>query len=114
MKRGVYLIILTALVIASLAVPGVSAQDSSPKVVVMTPWLAQPGTQLMVDAFQSYVTEKGWDVQVIDTAGDVSALISRMEDVALQDVDPRRFRRACKQFLRQAFRSLAWTRARTR
>jgi ribose transport system substrate-binding protein len=87
MKRAVYLIIMTTLVIASLAVPGASAQDSSPKVVVMTPWLAQPGTQLMVDAFQTYVTEKGWDVQVIDTAGDVSALISRMEDVALQDVD---------------------------
>jgi ribose transport system substrate-binding protein len=87
MKRAVCLIIVTAFVIACLVVPEASAQDSNPKVVVMTPWLAQPGTQLMVDAFQTYATEKGWDVQVIDTAEDVGALISRMEDVALQDVD---------------------------
>lgn len=86
MKRAILLLLVTALVFAGLAVP-TSAQDDAPKVVVMTPWLAQPGTQLMVDAFESYAGEKGWDVQVIDTAEDIAALISRMEDVALQDVD---------------------------
>ena len=86
MKRALLLLVVV-LIIASFVGAGVSAQDDAPTVVVMTPWLTQPGTQLMVEAFQDYATEKGWDVQVIDTAGDVAALISRMEDVALQDVD---------------------------
>lgn len=88
MKRTMYLTLVIALVLAGFAASAVSAQDGdAPSVVVMTPWLAQPGTQLMVDAFTEYAAEKGWDVQVIDTAEDISALISRMEDVALQDVD---------------------------
>jgi len=70
-----------------LGVFGVGAQDDAPTVAVMTPFLAQPGTQLMVDAFESYATEQGYAVDVIDTAGDVAALVSRMEDVALQGVD---------------------------
>jgi ribose transport system substrate-binding protein len=63
------------------------AQDDVPTVAVMTPFLAQPGTQLMVEAFEEYAIEQGYNVDVIDTAGDVAALVSRMEDVALQGVD---------------------------
>ena len=87
MRRFNQLLLVVALVAASLFVPGVLAQDDTISIAVMTPWLAQPGTQLMVDAFEEYAAEKGWEVNVIDTAGDVAALISRMEDVALQDVD---------------------------
>ena len=87
MKRLNQLILVVALVAATVFVPGVLAQEDTVSIVVMTPWLAQPGTQLMVDAFEEYAAEKGWEVNVIDTAGDVAALISRMEDVALQDVD---------------------------
>ena len=56
-------------------------------IAVMTPFLAQPGTQLMVEAFESAAKGKSWEVDVIDTSGDVAALISRMEDVSLQKVD---------------------------
>ena len=56
-------------------------------VAVLTPFLAQPGTQLMVEGFEAAAKSKGWQVDVIDTSGDVAALVSRMEDVALQKVD---------------------------
>jgi len=56
-------------------------------IAVMTPFLAQPGTQLMIEAFESAAKGKSWEVDVFDTSGDVAALVSRMEDVSLQKVD---------------------------
>jgi ribose transport system substrate-binding protein len=56
-------------------------------VAVITPYLAQPGTQFYVDAFQARATELGWDVNVIDTAGDVAAVIARIEDQVTAGVD---------------------------
>jgi len=56
-------------------------------VAVITPYLAQPGTQFYVDAFSARAAELGWEVNVIDTAGDVAAVISRIEDVVNQNVD---------------------------
>lgn len=56
-------------------------------VAVITPYLAQPGTQFMVEAFEAAAKAKGWTVNVIDTAGDVAAVISRIEDVVVQGVD---------------------------
>ena len=57
------------------------------KVAVITPYLAQPGTQFYVEAFQEQAKGWGWDVNVIDTKGDVAAAISRIEDVSNQKVD---------------------------
>jgi ribose transport system substrate-binding protein len=57
------------------------------KIAVITPYLAQPGTQFYVEAFQQVAKDKGWDVNVIDTAGDVAAVISRIEDMVTQQVD---------------------------
>ncbi|EEW26830.1 substrate-binding domain-containing protein [Rhodobacter ferrooxidans] len=56
------------------------------KVALITPYLAQPGTQFYVEAFQARAAELGWEVNVIDTAGDVAAVIARMEDVTTQGV----------------------------
>ena len=56
-------------------------------ITVMTPFLAQPGTQLMVEAFEKAAQKKSWKVDVIDTSGDIAALVSRMEDVVLQKPD---------------------------
>lgn len=56
-------------------------------VAVITPYLAQPGTQAYVEGFQAKATEAGWTVNVIDTAGDVAAVISRIEDAVTQKVD---------------------------
>ena len=56
-------------------------------VAVITPYLAQPGTQAAIEGFESVASEKGWDVNVIDTAGDIAAAISRIEDSITQNVD---------------------------
>ena len=56
-------------------------------VAVITPYLAQPGTQAAIEGFESAASEKSWDVNVIDTAGDIAAAISRIEDSITQNVD---------------------------
>lgn len=56
------------------------------KVAIVTPYMAQPGTQFYVEAFQA-AADTEWDVNVIDTAGDVAAVISRIEDMVVQNVD---------------------------
>ena len=56
-------------------------------VAVITPYLAQPGTQMAIEGFEASAAEKGWEVNVIDTAGDVAAVISRIEDSVTQNVD---------------------------
>jgi len=63
---------------------GVWAQEN---VAVITPYLAQPGTQFYVEAFEARAAELGWEVNVIDTAGDVAAVIGRIEDAVTQGVD---------------------------
>lgn len=60
---------------------------SAQSVAVITPYLAQPGTQFYVEAFQERAKSFGWDVNVIDTAGDVAAVVARMEDSVTQGVD---------------------------
>src|SRR5215207_10612710 len=86
MLRSVRILVLLALLIGVLAVPA-SAQDDGVTVAVLTPYLAQPGTQFMVEAFQQAAEDKGWTVNIVDTAGDVAALNSRLQDVVTQGVD---------------------------
>ncbi|MCZ4346012.1 substrate-binding domain-containing protein [Devosia neptuniae] len=74
----------TTLAAVGLAATGAMAQS---KVAVITPYLAQPGTQFVVEAFQAAAGGKDWNVNVIDTAGDVAAVISRIEDMVTQNVD---------------------------
>lgn len=56
-------------------------------VAVITPYLAQPGTQAYVEGFQAEAAKAGWTVNVVDTAGDVAAVIARIEDAVTQKVD---------------------------
>ncbi len=56
-------------------------------VAVLTPYLASATTKIMVDGVEEALTNLGHDVNVIDTAGDVGALDSRIQDVVLQGVD---------------------------
>ena len=60
---------------------------SAETVAVITPYLAQPGTQFYVEAFEARAAALGWGVNVVDTAGDVAAVISRIEDAVTQNVD---------------------------
>ena len=57
------------------------------KITIVTPYLAQPGTQYYVEAFQDVAKENGWTVNVVDTKGDIAAVISRIEDAVNQKVD---------------------------
>jgi ribose transport system substrate-binding protein len=56
-------------------------------VAVITPYLAQPGTQAYVEGFKAEAAKAGWTVNVVDTAGDVAAVIARIEDAVTQKVD---------------------------
>src|ERR1700709_2314337 len=76
-----------ALAVAALAVVGGASAALAAKVAVITPYMAQPGTQAYVEAFQAAAKTKGWDVNVIDTQNDVAAVISRIEDMINQKVD---------------------------
>lgn len=81
--------VLKSLAAATIVAAGATMATGAlaQKVAVITPYLAQPGTQFYVEAFQAVATEKGWEVNVIDTAGDVAAVISRLEDMVNQGVD---------------------------
>ncbi len=78
---------LNRISLAVVATLGFSSAALAETVAVITPYLAQPGTQFYVDAFQARATELGWTVNVIDTAGDVPAVISRIEDQVTAGVD---------------------------
>lgn len=69
------------------AFAGMAGAAQAETVAVITPYLAQPGTQMYVEGFEAAAEEKGWDVNVVDTAGDVAAAISRIEDAVTQNVD---------------------------
>jgi len=84
MKRALFLFLLLTMAVS--AAPVATAQDAS-VVAVLTPYLAQPGTQFMVEGFQAAAEAKGWTVNVVDTAGDIAALNSRLQDVVTQEVD---------------------------
>lgn len=66
------------------------------KVSVITPYLAATATAEMVEAFKAQAAEKGWTIDVVDTAGDMGAFASRVEDattsganaIVLVSVDP--------------------------
>lgn len=56
-------------------------------IAVLTPYLASATTKIMVDELSASLQADGYTVNVIDTAGDVAALDSRLQDVVTQGVD---------------------------
>lgn len=71
---------------STLALMSGAASAAGEKIAVITPYLAQPGTQFYVEAFQEKAKAAGWDVNVVDTKGDVAAVVGRLEDAANQKV----------------------------
>ncbi len=82
-RRG----ILGLVAASALLATSITAFAAGEKIAVITPFLAQPGTQFYVEAFQAKAKENGWDVNVVDTKGDVAAAIGRIEDAANQKVN---------------------------
>ncbi|MDO5736488.1 MAG: substrate-binding domain-containing protein [Propionibacteriaceae bacterium] len=56
-------------------------------VQVLTPYLANAATKEVIDLFQAKGVERGWEVSVVDTAGDMSKLNSAFQDAAAQKPD---------------------------
>lgn len=79
------LMVFASLVLTLTGAPSWSV--AAEKVVLITPYLAQPGTQFYVEGFQAAAGDRGWDVNVVDTQGDVAAVISRLEDAVTQQAD---------------------------
>jgi ribose transport system substrate-binding protein len=69
---------------SALAMMSGFASAAGEKITVITPYLAQPGTQFYVEAFQEKAKANGWDVNVVDTKGDVAAVIAQLENAANQ------------------------------
>lgn len=81
-RRGILGLVAASALFAASS----SAYAAGEKIAVITPFLAQPGTQFYVEAFQAKAKENGWEVNVVDTKGDVAAAIGRIEDAANQKV----------------------------
>lgn len=78
---------LTLAAVLALTTAPLTTAAQAETVAVITPYLAQPGTQMYVEGFEAAAKAKGWEVNTIDTAGDVAAVISRIEDAVTQKVD---------------------------
>ena len=75
----------TLLGLALVSVTGTAALAQN--VTVVTPYLAQPGTQMYLDGFEAVAEGHGWSLNIVDTAGDIASVISRIEDAVVQNVD---------------------------
>ena len=56
------------------------------KVTVITPYLAQPGTQMYVEGFKEEASKKGWDLNIIDTNVDPSQIAAGLEVAAAANI----------------------------
>lgn len=73
-----------------------AAQAAGEKVSVLTPYLSAIATAEMIDSFKAQAEKNQWTVDVVDTAGDMGAFASRVEDattkganaIVLVSVDP--------------------------
>jgi ribose transport system substrate-binding protein len=79
-------IVRAGLAAAALSLIATSAFAAG-KITIVTPYMAQPGTQYYVEAFQEVAKANGWSVNVVDTKGDIAGVISGLENAANQKVD---------------------------
>jgi ribose transport system substrate-binding protein len=70
-----------AVAMAAAVMAGAAAPAAAETVSVLTPYLSAVATGEMVDTFKAEAAAHGWTVSVVDTAGDLGALASRVEDV---------------------------------
>ena len=63
------------------------AGDDATTVVVLTPYLANAATKEAIDDLTEQGEALGWDVSVVDTAGDMNRLNSAFQDAAAQAPD---------------------------
>ncbi len=64
-----------------------AAEEHGLNVQVLTPYLANAATKEVIDLFQADGEKRGWNVSVVDTAGDMNKLNSAFQDAAAQTPD---------------------------
>ncbi len=67
--------------------PSSAGEAQGVTVQVLTPYLANAATKEVIDLFQADGEERGWEVNVVDTAGDMNKLNSAFQDAAAQKPD---------------------------
>lgn len=75
---------LAGLMASAIAAPALAAGE---RISVLTPYLSAVTTAEMAEAFKAEAAKQDWTVDVVDTAGDLGALASRVEDVTAAKVD---------------------------
>jgi ribose transport system substrate-binding protein len=63
------------------------AAEGAKTIALVTPYMANATTKLVIDRFEEYATQEGWDVSITDTNADFNALVSRIEDAVTQQAD---------------------------
>ena len=73
---------LTSVALAGLMAAAATGAShaAGEKISVLTPYLSAVATGQMIDAFKKDADKYGWTVDVVDTAGDMGAFASRVED----------------------------------
>jgi ribose transport system substrate-binding protein len=66
---------------------GAASALAAAKITIVTPYMAEPGTQYYVEAFQDVAKANGWTVNIVDTKGDIAGVISGLENAVNQKVD---------------------------
>ncbi|MGC3952665.1 MAG: sugar ABC transporter substrate-binding protein [Propionicimonas sp.] len=61
-----------------------TTEGGATRVTVVTPYLANAATKESIDLFQAEGKKRGWQVDVVDTAGDMNKLNSAFQDAAAQ------------------------------
>lgn len=87
-------IILITLSIAASLFSFTAHSSEPPRVLIMAPWIVEPGTKIMVDTFQNKANNKGWKTEVITEQHDFLNTIKNKEksntlpDAIVINLDP--------------------------
>ncbi|MEF2246657.1 MULTISPECIES: sugar ABC transporter substrate-binding protein [unclassified Paenibacillus] len=87
MKKYATLLMIVALVVGLLSACGSKSENGTKTVSIITPYLSSVTTNQMVESLKKLASDKSWKTNVIDTAGDISQMASRLEDAITSKVD---------------------------
>ncbi len=85
--RKVFIVLLVLIMVTGAQVFGKGGGAEEMKIAIVTPYMANATTSLVIGRCKQYAEDEGWKVSVSDTAGDFNLLVSRIEDAVTQKVD---------------------------
>ena len=79
---------LAACIAPQAAAPAAQSDGATAKnIAIVTPYMANATTKLVIDKFQEYGKAKGWNVTATDTNSDFNLLVSQIENAVTQKAD---------------------------